>query len=174
MLVLRCKVNILLIMLNLYDKRKRVRISKAGFVHSKFIKFMEYHRMSFDSYMFNFSPRENRFLEMSLKRFGRKILSSKSPFEREKRHSPFEISHGEIVGRILFHNLPSDERKCFLGRIRNLSSKLKIEMYAIWPLEVNIDHTIWVIDQIFDIWWVSIGKVRTIIRVENIKSEKNS
>ena len=55
----------------------------------------------------------------------------KSPFEREKRYSPFKISLGEIEGRIIFQNLPLEERKYFLGRIQNLPSKFEIKMNAI-------------------------------------------
>ena len=67
--------------------------------------------------MSNFSPRENRFYEISLREHGREILPSKSPNGREKRHSPFKISLGKFKGRISFQNLPSEERKYFPGRI---------------------------------------------------------
>ena len=125
--------------------------------------------------MSNFSPRENRFYEISLREHGREILPSKSPNGREKRHSPFKISLGEFEGRISFQNLPSEERKYFLGRIWNLPWKFNIEINVFWPLEVRMAHIIWDIYQIIDIWWAIIGTVRTIIRVQNINSDlKNS
>ena len=125
--------------------------------------------------MSNFSPRENRFYEISLREHGREILPSKSPYGREKRHSPFKISLGEFEGRISFQNLPSEERKYFLGRIWNLPWKFKIEINVFWPLEVKMAHIIWDIYQIIDIWWAIIGTVCRIIRVLNINSDlKNS
>ena len=94
--------------------------------------------------MSNFSPRENRFYEISLRECGREILPSKSPNGREKRHSPLKISLGEFKGRISLQNLPSEERKYFLGRILNLPSKFKIEktlfdrLRSIWPILYGI------------------------------------
>ena len=124
--------------------------------------------------MSNFSPRENRIYEISLRECGREILPSKSPNGREKRHSPFKISLGEFKGRISFQNLPFEERKYFLGWILNLPSNFKIEINAFWPLEVNMAHIIWDIYQIIDIWWAIIGTIRTIIRVQNINSDLKS
>ena len=89
------------------------------------------------SEMSNFSPRENRSLKISRRKYGREILPLKSPFEREKRYSPFKISLGEIEGRIIFQNHPWEERKYFLGRIQNLPSKFKIEINVIWPLVIG-------------------------------------
>ena len=107
--------------------------------------------------MSNFSPRENRFYEISLRECGREILPSKSPNGREKRHSPFKISLGEFKGRFSFQNLLLEERKYFLGRILNLPSKLKNEINFFWLLEVKMAHIIWDIYQIIDIWWAIIG-----------------
>ena len=102
---------------------------------------------------------------------GREILPSKSPLPREKIFSPFKISLWKMEGRFSLRNLPSEGRKNFLGRFLNLPSKFKIEINAFWPLEVNMDHIIWDIYQIIDIWWAIVGTVRTIIRIQNINSD---
>ena len=101
---------------------------------------IDFMKSPFENVEGTFSPRN---LQMK----GRKnIFPLKSPLENSKR--------------ISYQILPSEERKYFLGRILNLPSKFKIEINAFWPLEVNMDHIIWNIYQIIDIWWAIIGTVR--------------